>query len=170
MTAEDRYDSLIAYYFDRTAHRYGFDEGVDWHLVKAQVRQESAFNPEAVSPVGARGLLQIMPGTWGEGFERDAFNAEKNLDRGIGHLGWLWSIFKAEEGLERWKFSLGAYNCGQGHVITAQRRLTERRRPTDQWIEIAQVLPDLTGSANAAQTTTYVRKIMADYLAQRAAA
>jgi soluble lytic murein transglycosylase-like protein len=165
MNATDRYDSLIAYLFEQEAARLGFDETVDWHLVKAQVRAESAFDPEAVSPVGARGLLQIMPATWGANFERDAFNPEKNLARGIEHLGFLWGMFKDEQGWERWRFALGAYNCGQGHVIEAQKRLAKVGRPTDSWLEIAQVLPTITGPANAKQTTEYVRAIVSDYLA-----
>ena len=165
LAATARYDSLIRYYFERAAERYHFDEGVSYRLIVAQVRQESGFDPDAVSPVGARGLLQIMPTTWGPGFEADAFNPEKNLAKGIAHLGYLWDMFKAEQGHERWRFALGAYNAGQGNVISAQKMLTKAGRQTDQWAEIAQMLPAITGPANAQQTTHYVRVVYAEYLA-----
>lgn len=58
MRAEDRYDSLFAFYASL--------KGLDWLLLKSQAKQESAFNPDAVSPVGAVGLFQFMPNTWKE--------------------------------------------------------------------------------------------------------
>src|SRR3972149_148459 len=56
----DRYDRDIS----QAAERYL--PGVDWRLLKAQYDQESRLNPEAVSPVGAAGIAQFMPGTWAE--------------------------------------------------------------------------------------------------------
>jgi len=162
MDAEDRYDSLIQWTWMHAAQRWQFDTA-SWGLVKWQIKQESAFNPEAVSPAGARGLLQIMPATWGAGFEADAFNPEKNLAQGVEHLGLCWSIFKAEQGLERWKFALAAYDAGQEHIIRAQALAGQAGQPTDQWTVVATFLPQVTGD-RAAETHDYVRTIMADYL------
>lgn len=59
MNAADRYDSLFAW--------YGAQHGVDWRLLKAQARQESAFNPDAFNPrSGARGLSQFLRRTFEE--------------------------------------------------------------------------------------------------------
>jgi soluble lytic murein transglycosylase-like protein len=58
MNAEDRYDSLFQF--------YAYQRGLDWLYLKAQAKQESAFNPDAVSPAGAVGLFQFMPNTWKE--------------------------------------------------------------------------------------------------------
>ncbi len=58
MNAEDRYDSLFQFYAGQKA--------IDWLLLKAQVKRESAFDPNARSPVGAVGLAQFMPATWDE--------------------------------------------------------------------------------------------------------
>ena len=164
MRAEDRYDSLLQWHFAAVAASHGFDEGVDWRLAKAQMLAESGGDPRAVSPVGARGLFQLMPGTWGAGFEADWANPESSIAKGLLHLGYCWSIFQAEDGLERWKFALGAYNAGQGHIIAAQRILAGKKRATDQWNEVAVVLPEITGE-HATETITYVRHIMADFLA-----
>jgi membrane-bound lytic murein transglycosylase D len=56
MKKEDRYDSLFQFYADRVK--------VDWKLLKAQARAESALDPDAQSHVGALGLSQFMPATW----------------------------------------------------------------------------------------------------------
>ena len=56
MKQEDRYDSLFQY--------YGEQMSIDWKLLKAQGRAESALDPDAKSRVGAEGLCQFMPKTW----------------------------------------------------------------------------------------------------------
>ena len=82
MNAADRWDSLIQYWTEKNW------PDVDWRLIKCQVRRESAFNPLAVSPCGAIGLMQIMPAT-GQylGVSRDnLFAPEINLKAGITYL------------------------------------------------------------------------------------
>lgn len=162
MKKTDRYDSLIQWYWQGAGQKYAFD-AVDWTLAKCQIHAESSFNPNAISTAGARGLMQIMPDTWGPGFEQDAYNPERNIERGIDYLGSMWRIFRAEVGMERWKFALGAYNCGPGWVIKAQVLLKSRGRDTTKWDNIASVLPLLTGEANARQTIDYVAKIIRKY-------
>lgn len=171
MNAEDRYDSLIQYYWDVNAALYGFadDHSVDWRLLKCQVRQESGFNPLAVSAVGARGLLQVMEGTWG-GLDFDhAFNPETNLNRGSAYLGQQWKEFAAEEGLERWRFALAAYNAGLGNILKAQALAQKAKRDTSIWGLVVPYLPQVTGPDNAAQTLDYCRRIVSDFLASRVA-
>ena len=59
MKKDDRYDSLIKFY----AEEAGFN-GKDWLRFKAQIRAESNFDPDVISPVGAKGLAQFMDATW----------------------------------------------------------------------------------------------------------
>lgn len=158
-----RYDSLCQWYWEAANQKFLFDTSADWRLLKYQIAQESSFDPEAVSHAGARGLLQIMPGTWGEGFEMDAFNPEKNIARGVDHLGQMWQIFKAEKALERWRFALGAYNAGPGWIIKSQAICKARGRPTDRWDEIVLVIPGLTGENNARETAGYVATIVRNF-------
>jgi len=82
-------------------------------LIAAMARAESAFNPRAVSPKGARGLMQIMPAT-GErfGFKNEhLFEPEHNIEAAARYLGWLRRRFQGD--LTR---MLAAYNAGEANV------------------------------------------------------
>ena len=85
--------------------------GLDPSLVLAVVSVESAFRPEAVSPKGARGLMQLMPATAASLGVKDALDPAENLDGGARHLGSLLTLFGGD--LQR---ALAAYNAGSGAV------------------------------------------------------
>ncbi len=82
-------------------------------LVAAMVAAESAFDPVAVSPKGASGLLQLMPATADRfGVERDAlFDPVQNLDAGVRYLKWLHDRFAGDLALV-----LAGYNAGEATV------------------------------------------------------
>ncbi len=84
---------------------------VDTALVKAVIRTESDFAPHAVSPKGARGMMQLMPGTARMHGVWRVFDARDNIDGGVRHLRYL---------LERYsgnlRLALAAYNAGEGAV------------------------------------------------------
>jgi hypothetical protein len=92
-----------------------------WKLIKAQVWQESAFNPNAVSSCGAVGLMQLMPETdFMLDRDYDGKDPRGNLENGIRYDRWLFDRFPeipTEE--ERMKFALAAYNGGRGYVNKA---------------------------------------------------
>lgn len=115
MKFEDRFDSLIQFHAERL-----FPE-CDWRLIKAQVAQESAFKPKAESPVGAKGLLQIMPLTDLEiDGDQDGFEIEGNLDNGIRYLRIQYTHFpEVPDHNEKIKFALASYNGGRGYVNKA---------------------------------------------------
>jgi soluble lytic murein transglycosylase-like protein len=89
------------------ARRHGLDPG----LVMAVVSVESGFRPQAVSPRGAQGLMQLMPGTASSLGVVDAFDPVQNLDGGTRHLGQLLTLYGGD--LAR---ALAAYNAGEGAV------------------------------------------------------
>jgi hypothetical protein len=87
--------------------------GIDWRLVTAIMAAESSFNPCAVSPVGAMGLMQIMPAVAKEyKVELDeAFEPKENVRAGILLLKRLNKRYKGNL-----KLTLAAYNAGEGNV------------------------------------------------------
>ena len=90
------------------ARRHGLEPG----LVMAVVSVESGFRPEAVSPKGAQGLMQLMPKTAEALGVEDAFDPAQNLDGGARHLGELLTVYGGD--LTR---ALAAYNAGEGAVL-----------------------------------------------------
>lgn len=85
--------------------------GVDSALVKAVIHAESGYNPHAVSPKGAQGLMQLMPKT-AQGLKvADTMNPSDNIRGGVRYLRFLLDTFNGNESL-----ALAAYNSGMGSV------------------------------------------------------
>jgi Transglycosylase SLT domain/Domain of unknown function (DUF4124) len=90
-----------------TAERYG----VDTRLIEAIVQTESAGNPTAISPKGARGLMQLMPERAALLGVRNAFDPTQNVDGGVRHIRDLLQGFGGDVSL-----ALAAYNAGEAAV------------------------------------------------------
>jgi hypothetical protein len=84
---------------------------VDYRLVLAVISAESAFNPTAVSPKKAQGLMQLIPETAERFGVKKVFNPTENIKGGLAYLRWLLAFFQGDVPLV-----LAAYNAGEGAV------------------------------------------------------
>jgi soluble lytic murein transglycosylase-like protein len=100
----DKYDPVIR----ETSERYG----VDYALVKAVIKAESNFDPLAISRAGAKGLMQLMPGTAKALGVNDSFHPSDNIDGGVRYLRYLLDLFGGNLQL-----ALAAYNAGEETVF-----------------------------------------------------
>ena len=105
----DKYTNAdIGFLVERYARRYGLKEAV----VYAVIHAESNFNPHAVSRAGARGLMQLMPGTAAEMNVEDVFDPAQNIAGGAQYLAQLLRTFDDDLSL-----ALAGYNAGPNAVI-----------------------------------------------------
>lgn len=139
---EDKYDEIFK--------KYASEYALDWLLLKAQVKQESRFNPDAKSPVGAEGLAQFMPLTWKEWYDgipgiqgkpTDIHDPDSCIHAQTAYMAWLIKQFNGNI-----KLALSAYNWGIGFV----KRLVLHRG--NQYESLVSFMPR--------ETQNYVHRIM----------
>lgn len=92
---------------DQYAKRYR----VDGALVKAVIAIESCYNPTALSPKGAQGLMQLIPATAERFGISNSLNSKQNIRGGTRYLAWLIKRFDGN-----WQKALAGYNAGEGAV------------------------------------------------------
>jgi membrane-bound lytic murein transglycosylase F len=171
------------------------DGHYDWLQIKAQMIQESTtgrgprrrVDPRAQSPVGARGLMQIMPDTGlldlalygvisrqelrakrreaeADGWSR-FFDPETSIRAGLEYMVRQQRFFPdVKHVIPRWFFCLSAYNAGAGHIIRAQKKARELGWDGSDYHVMASCLPRFTGQ-HAAETLNYVTRILEYYKA-----
>lgn len=99
-------------YIDSYIHQVAKDYHMDPALIKAVIHVESNFDVFAKSRVGAKGLMQIMPGTGSDYELYDPYDPLENIRAGTQHLRFLLDLFDEDVDL-----AIAAYNAGQGNVL-----------------------------------------------------
>lgn len=135
--AEGLNGQLEAMITDR-AKQYGLDPS----LAKAVVKTESNFNPLAVSPVGAQGLMQLMPSTAKGLGVKNSFDPEQNVDGGIRYLKGLLDKYQSVPN------AVAAYNAGPGAVdkYKGVPPYAETQHYTDKVMKLYQQYSQNTGA------------------------
>ena len=98
--------------YDPVIRKVSRKHSVDYALVKAVIKAESNFDPLAISRAGAKGLMQLMPGTAKVLGVNDSFQPADNIEGGVRHLRYLLDLFNGNLQL-----ALAAYNAGEEAVF-----------------------------------------------------
>ncbi len=134
----DEYDR----HFKKYSKRY-FGPLFDWHWFKAQAIAESGLNRNAKSPMGAVGLMQILPSTFGEINKQNPHFAEVasprwNIAAGIYYDRTLYRKFKRNRSQDKLYKAFASYNAGYGRILSAERRVKGEDK---SWEKIRRYLP-----------------------------
>ena len=122
---------------DAIFKQYAPQCGWDWRLLAAQAYQESSFDPQSVSHMGAMGLMQLMPGTARDmGVSpSDIFETASNVRGATRYIRQLTAHYShITESDERLNFILAAYNAGAGHVDDARALARKYGKDPNVWL------------------------------------
>jgi len=155
-----RYDPVFRKYSKRF-----FGPTFDWQYFKAQGQAESDLVPTARSRVGARGVMQLMPGTYNlikrnrREWMGSIEDPEWNIAAAIMHERSLWlSLDNHPDDEDRLRFMFGSYNAGEGPILRARNVARAERLDDRAWSNIERVAPKVSGWRYT-ETLPYVRKI-----------
>ncbi|MBO4263778.1 MAG: transglycosylase SLT domain-containing protein [Bacteroidales bacterium] len=148
------YDSLIRAWADTL--------GWDWKLLAALIYQESRFRIELRSPRGAEGLMQMMPQTAERYGCTDLTDPEQSIRAGALYLRKLSRRYRtlAEDARERQKFTLAAYNAGEGRIRDCINYARYRGVEPHRWEDIVALIPDMRHDSIADIDTVKLGRFM----------
>jgi membrane-bound lytic murein transglycosylase MltF len=137
-----RYDHIFKKY-----SKHFFGAGFDWRPFKAQAMAESNLDPEATSPVGARGLMQLMPSTYAIiASTSPRYTAiddpQSNIAAGISHDRGLWLKWgKQVAASDRARFMFASYNAGDMTIARARTDAEKAQLDPREWESVVEVAP-----------------------------
>jgi len=154
--------ALVQYF-----QKYGDQYDVDWVLMGAQGYQESQLNQNAKSPVGAIGVMQVMPATGKEMKVGDITETEANIHAGIKYMRWMIDQYYDKEPmtkLDKALFAFASYNAGAGRISQLRKEAAKRGLDPNVWFQnVEYVVAEKIGQ----ETVTYVSNIYKYYIAYR---
>jgi membrane-bound lytic murein transglycosylase MltF len=157
-----RFEQTIAL-FEKYGQKYQFDQ----LMLASQGYQESTLDQNKRSPVGAIGIMQIMPAT-GESLKvGNIRETEPNIHAGAKYMDLLMSRYFPDAKFDeqnRTLFAFASYNAGPGKVSKMRRLAEERGLDSNKWFNNVELV---TAERVGLQTTTYVRNIYKYYVAYK---
>lgn len=120
--------------YDDLVKKYSKELGWDWVLVKSLIYQESMFDFDGSSWVGAQGLMQLMPATAKELGVTDPLDPEQNIRAGTRYLKRMHDYWEhIPDSVQRIKFAMASYNCGYSHVKDAYALANKYKKDSLNW-------------------------------------
>jgi membrane-bound lytic murein transglycosylase MltF len=159
--AERRKFLALVQYFQKYGEKYD----VDWMLMAAQGYQESQLNQNAKSPVGAIGVMQVMPATGKDLNVGDIHKVEPNINAGIKYMRWMIDNYYGKEpmtNLDKALFAIASYNAGAGRVSGLRKEAAKRGLDPNIWFHNVEYI---AAEKIGAETVTYVSNIYKYYIA-----
>ena len=149
--------------FEKYGARYDFDP----LMLAAQGYQESKLRQDARSPVGAIGVMQVMPATGEELGVGDITQLEPNIHAGAKYMDRLMTRYFPGAHFteqERTLFAFASYNAGPGNIAKARTAAAKRGLDPDKWFDNVEIV---VARRIGMETTTYVRNIYKYYVAYK---
>ena len=147
--------------------KYGAQYNVDYLLMAAQGYQESTLDHSVRSPVGAIGVMQVMPATGKELKVGDITRIDANIHAGVKYMRFMMDeYFKDEpmDTLNKGLMTFAAYNAGPGRIRQLRRETEKRGLNPNVWFgNVERVASERIGR----ETVTYVSNIYKYYIAYR---
>jgi membrane-bound lytic murein transglycosylase MltF len=145
--------------------KYGDKYGMDYLLMAAQGYQESGLNHGVKSPVGAIGVMQVMPATGKELNVGDINQLEANIHAGVKFIRFMMDKYYGTETemtpLNRGLFTFAAYNCGPGRVAQLRKLAAARGLDQNVWFNNVELL---AAEKIGRETVNYVSNIYKYYV------
>jgi len=158
----DRFRGLVKYF-----KQYAQEYDVDWLLMAAQGFQESGLDQNVKSPVGAVGVMQVMPATGKDLKVGDISQLEPNIHAGVKYIRWVIDEYYKDEpmdNLNKGLFAFASYNAGPGRIRQLRNEAAKRGLDPNVWFgNVEQIASERIGR----ETVTYVANIYKYYIAYR---
>jgi membrane-bound lytic murein transglycosylase MltF len=147
--------------------KYSDQYDLDYLLMAAQGFQESGLDQGVKSPVGAIGVMQVMPATGQELKVGDIRQLEPNIHAGAKYIRWVVDNYYKDEPmtpLDKGLFAFASYNAGPGRIRQLRREAEKRGLDPNVWFgNVEQIASERIGR----ETVTYVSNIYKYYVAYR---
>lgn len=157
-----RFEETVAL-FEKYGSQYGFDP----LMLAAQGFQESKLDQSVRSPVGAIGIMQLMPATGASMKVGDVTISEPNVHAGAKYMDTLMTKYFGDahfDDLNRTLFAFAAYNAGPNRIARLRKVAAERGLDPNVWFDNVEVV---VSEKVGRETTTYVRNIVKYYLSYK---
>jgi membrane-bound lytic murein transglycosylase MltF len=153
----------------KTFQNYGDKYDMDYLLMAAQGYQESRLDQEAKSPVGAVGVMQVMPATGADMKVGDIRQTDPNINAGVKYMRFMVDQYFEKEPMDKLNkglFAFAAYNAGPGRIQKLRKEAEQKGLDPNKWFNNVEII---ASQRIGRETVTYVSNIYKYYIAYRLA-